>query len=222
LSHNRLSRHEIKEDSFVTWVLRAWEYIREHQNRFFTILVVILVAIAASLWLVNSRNQTKSEAKTQFAEALNAFSAGELRTAEEMFKQLADRFRGLEEGANSSYFAGKCAYEDGRFSHSIEHFQRYLDDAGDSGFFHDAAMEGLASAWENDDNYSAASDIYMQLADNMKTNTFMEMTYLRKAADTFKLSMNNDKAIEALQRLLELSSGTERRDIEIEIEILRI
>jgi tetratricopeptide (TPR) repeat protein len=202
-------------------VLRAWEYIREHQNRFFTILVVILVIIAGSLYFVNSRNQTKTEARTQFAEALTAFSTGELRTAEEMFKQLADRFRGLEEGVNSSYFAGKCAYEDGRYSHAIEHFQRYLDHAGKYTFFHDAAMEGLASAWENENNYASASEIYLQLADNMKTNTFMEMAYLRKAADTLKLSRNNEKAIEVLQRLLELSSGTERRDVEIEIEILQ-
>ena len=35
MAHKIRSRHDLKEDSFVTAVLKAKEYIYEHQNAFF-------------------------------------------------------------------------------------------------------------------------------------------------------------------------------------------
>ena len=43
MSHNRLSKHDIKEDNFVTTVLRAREFIYEHQNAFFAGLIAVIV-----------------------------------------------------------------------------------------------------------------------------------------------------------------------------------
>jgi len=221
LAHNRLSKHDIKEDNFVTTVLRTKEFIYEHQNAFFIGLVAVIVIIAGTLWMMNSREKTQESASTQFAEALSSFRSGDIKTAEEMFKIIDERFSGFEEGAYSAYLAGKCALEDGRNTHAIELFDSYLQRSGKYPFFHDAALEGLATAWENERDYVKASDAYIQLADDVKTNSFVETTYLRKAADALKLTDSRDKAIEILERLHELSSGMEKRDIEIEIEILR-
>jgi tetratricopeptide (TPR) repeat protein len=221
LSHNRLSKHDIKEDNFVTTVLRAKEYIYEHQNAFFIGLIAVVVIIAGSLWMMNSREQTRESASTQFAEALQSFRAGDIKTAEEMFKIIDERFGSLEEGAYAAYLAGKCALEDGRNTIALEYFESYLRRSGKYPFFHDAALEGVATAWENERDYLKASEAYLQLADDMKTNSFVESAYLRKAADALKMSDQREQAITVLERLLEQSSGLERRDIEIEIEILR-
>jgi outer membrane protein assembly factor BamD (BamD/ComL family) len=221
LSHNRLSKHDIKEDNFVTAVLRAKEFIYEHQNAFFAGLIAVIVIIAGVLWMSNSREKTRESAATQYAEALASFRSGDIKTAEEMFKIIDERFGGSEEGAYSAYLAGKCALEDGRNTHAIELFDTYLRRSGKYPFFHDAALDGIAIAWENERNYEKASEVYLRLAGDMKTNSFVETAYLRKAADALKMGDRREKAIEVLERLHELSSGIEKRDIEIEIEILR-
>ena len=221
MAHNRLSKHDIKEDNFVTTVLRAKEFIYTHQNAFFIGLVAVIVIVAGTLWMTNSREKTRESATTQFAEALDSFRSGDIKTAEEMFKIIDERFGGFEEGAYSAYLAGKCALEDGRNTHAIELFDSYIRRSGKYPFFHDAALEGIAVAWENERNYEKASDAYLQLADNMETNSFVETAYLRRAADVLKMSDRREKAIEILERLQELSTGIEKRDIEIEIEILR-
>ncbi len=221
MSYKRLSKHEIKEDNFVTVVLRAREFIYAHQNAFFIGLIAVIVIIAGVLWMSNSREKIRESASTQFAEALASFRSGDIKTAEEMFKIIDERFRGSEEGAYSAYLAGKCALEDGRNTHAIELFDSYLRRSGKHPFFHDAALEGLATSWENERNYEKASEAYLRLAGDMKTNSFVETAYLRKAADALKMSDRREKAIEILERLHELSSGIEKRDIEIEIEILR-
>ncbi len=221
MAQNRLSKHDIKDDNFVTAVLRAKEFVYVHQNAFFIGLIAVVVIIAGTLWMMNSREKTQDSASTQFAEALASFRSGDIKTAEEMFKIIDERFNGYEEGVYSAYLAGKCALEDGRNTHAIELFDSYLRRSRKYPFFHDAAMEGLATAWENERDYEKASDAYLQLADDMKTNSFVETAYLRKAADALKMSDRRERAIEVLERLHELSSGIEKRDIEIEIDILR-
>lgn len=221
MAHNRLSKHDIKEDSFVTAVLRAKEFIYTHQNAVFIGLVAVIVILAGVLWMSNSREKTRESAATQFAEALASFRNGDIITAEEMFKIIDQRFSRSEEGAYSAYLAGKCALEGGRNTQAIELFGDYLRRSGKYPFFHDAALEGLATAWENERNYEKASEAYLRLADDMKTNSFVETAYLRKAADALKMSDRREQAIEVLERLRELESGIEKRDIEIEIEILR-
>jgi tetratricopeptide (TPR) repeat protein len=221
LSHNRLTKHDLKEDNFVTTVLKAREYIYAHQNAFFVGLIAVIVIIAGALWMSGSREKTREEAAVQFAEALSSFRSGDIKTAEEMFKIIDERFGGMEEGAYASYLAGQCALEDGRNTHAIEYFQSYLDRSAKYPFFHDAALDGVATAWENERDYVKASEAYLRLADELRTNSFSEMAYLRKAADALKLAARREEAIEVLERLQDLSTGIEKRDIEIEIEILR-
>ena len=221
MAHNKLTKHDLKDDTFVTTMINAWEYFRRHQNTFFVILLAIVVVIAGSLWMAGARGRTHTEARTQYAEALAAFRNGEIKTAEEMFKIVTERYGTLEEGAYASYLAGKCALEDGRNTHAIELFQSYLDKAGKFPFFRDAALEGLAVAWENERDFGKAAEYYMKLADAPKTNSFMEAEYLRRAADVLKLAGRRDDAIEVLKRLEELSTGTDKRDIGIEIDVLR-
>ncbi|MDD3642136.1 MAG: tetratricopeptide repeat protein [Candidatus Krumholzibacteria bacterium] len=211
----------MKEDTFVTTMINAWEYVVRHQSAFFIGLIAVIVIVAGSLWMSGARSRTRTEARTQYAEALAAFRNGDLKTAEEMFKIITERYGNLEEGAYASYLAGKCALEDGRNTHAIEMFEGYLDSAGKHPFFRDAAMEGLAVAWENERDYAKAAEYYVGLADGAKTNSFMEAVYLRRAVDVLKLAAQRDKAVELLERLEELATGTEKRDIEIEINALR-
>lgn len=221
MAHHKLTKHEIKEDSFVTFVLKSWEYIRAHQNIFFFGLLTLIVVIVGSVWATSSRMRTRTTAESQFSEAIAAFRMGEFKTAEEMFKIVTERFPGLKEGAYASYFTGKCALIDGRNSHAVESFEKYLKESAKYPFFRDAAMDGIGTVYENERNYGKAAEIYVNLVNGLKTNTFLESEYLEKAAKTLKMSNQTDKAIEMYERLLDKSTGLDRRNVEIELEILR-
>lgn len=221
MAHKKLDKHDLKEDTFITFVLESWEYIRENQNKFFTGLIVLVVIVAGSFWVRNSRVQARLTAEAQFSEALTSFRDGQLKSAEELFGIIEDRFGSMKEGVYASYYIGKCALLEGRNAEAIESFQKYIDKAGKNIFFMDAAMEGMATAYENERNYERAAEIYLELVSSMKTNTFMEESYLRRAADMLKLSGQKEEAIEVLERLLDSLTGTEKRDVEIELRILR-
>jgi len=221
LTHNKLTRHELKEDSFVTFILGAWEYVRENQNKFFIGLVALIVVVAASIWTNNSRIQARADAEVQFSEALNSFRNGQIKSADELFRIVDDRFRNLQEGAYAAYFTGKCALIDSRNTEAIGFFESYLERAEKHPFFREAAMDGMATAYFNEREYNKAAEIYTELLNQIEDGSFKEKSYLKKAAEAFKLANKNNEAIEMLERLLEVTTGIDRRDIEIELDILR-
>ncbi|MBU8922729.1 MAG: tetratricopeptide repeat protein, partial [Bacteroidales bacterium] len=161
MSHNKLSRHELKEDSFVTFILEAREYLRENQNKFFAGLVVLIVVIAGAIWMNNSRMHAKASAEAQFSEALASYGAGQIKSAEEMFKIIDDRFGSMEQGACSLYFLGKIALADGRNAEATSYFEKYISMSSKYPFFKDSAREGLAVSYENARDYVKASEIYL-------------------------------------------------------------
>lgn len=221
MSHNKLSKHDLKDDNFVTYTLKAWEYLRENQNKFFIGLVILVVVAATAVWMGNSRTRARETAREQFSEALASFRTGQFKTAEEMFKIIEERYGSLEEGAAAPYFIGRCALLQGRNSDAVKSFEKYLGKASKQPFYRDAAMEGMAVAWENDRDYAKAADIYLELAESLKANTFMETTYLKRAADLLKLSNQNSRAVEVLEKLLARTKGKERIEIELELGALK-
>lgn len=217
----RISKRQLKEDTFIATTLKAWEYVRDHEKNFFIGLVVVVCIAAVAGWSAYAKKQGGLKASSQFADGLASFRQGDLKTAEDLFTNLAKQYGGRQEGAYASYFLGKCALETARYAEAVQAFDRYLMKSRAHPFFHDAAMEGKAIALESEHRYPEAGDLYLELAGKLETNSFMEKTYLRRSAENYRLGNQTQKAIEVLGTLLGKATGTERRDIEIELEILR-
>ncbi len=217
----RISKKQLREDTFIATTLKVWEYVRENERKFFIGLIVIACAVALAGWGVYTKKQSRGKASSQFADALASFRTGDFRTAEELFASVAKEHGGVEEGVYASYFLGKCNLESGKYLDAIQAFDRYIAKSGRHPFFHDAAAEGRAVALENEHRYLEAGDAYADLAKSIKTNRFMETAYLKRAAENYRRGDQTERAIEVLSALLAKTTGTERRDIEIELAILR-
>ena len=216
----KLSRKEIKRDPFVTATLNAWEYARDHQGTIFAGIIVVIVIVAAVLWMQGSWRGSKIEAVTQFSEALSAFRMGDTKTAEQLFAMVEENHGSMAEGVHAIYFIGKCALIEGNYTEAIESFNRYISKSNKYNDFRDAARDGKGIALMNQRRYAEAADLYSDLASSIETNTFMESTYLRRASESYKLSDQLDRAVEIMERLVEETTGVERRDLEVEIAIL--
>jgi tetratricopeptide (TPR) repeat protein len=221
LSSDRITKKQLKSDSFITSTLKAWEYARMHQNTLFVALVIIIVVIAGAVYIGNTRRQSREEARSLFGEALTYYMAGQVPAAEQRFEQVHDRASGSRESSFALYFLGKCALIEGRNLEAIEAFDSYLKAVSDSGFFRDAALAGKASALENERRFKEAAELYLGLARHPETNAFNKKEYLTSAALNFKKGHETDMALEAMEELLETATGIEKRDLEIEMAILR-
>jgi len=221
LSADRITKRQLKSDSFITNTLKAWEYARVHQNTIFVALVILIVVVAGVVWIGNSRRQSRERARGLFGEALTYYMAGQVPAAEQRFLQVAESAPGTREGTQALYFAAKCALLEQRNLEAIEAFDRYLDADSGRGFFRDAAVAGKATALENERRFAEAGALYLELARHPETTAFNKKGYLRSAAENFKRAHETASALEAMEELLDIVTGTEKRDLEIEMALLR-
>ena len=221
MSSDRITKKQLKSDSFITNTLKAWEYARVHQNTVFIALVILIVVVAGVVWIGNSRRQSHEQARGLFGEALTYYMSGQVPAAEQRFLQVHQSAPGTREGTQALYFAAKCALLEQRNLEAIEAFDRYLDADSGRGFFRDAAVAGKAAALENERRFSEAGALYLELARHPKTTDFNKREYLRSAAENLKKARETALALEAMEELLEIATGTEKRDLEIEIALLR-
>ena len=221
MSSDRITKKQLKSDSFITNTLKAWEYARMHQNTVFVALVIVVVVIAGVIWIGNSRRQSQEEARDLFGEALTYYMAGQIPAAGQRFEQMRDHAEGTREGLYALYFIGKCALIEERNLEAIEAFDSYLGSSPETHLFHDAALAGKAAALENERRFSEAARIYLELARNPETTAFNKRGYLQSAAENFKKGRETDMALEAMEELLDIATGIEKRDLEIEMALLR-
>lgn len=217
----KMSKKEIRGDTFLTNVLKAWEYIQDHQNQFFAAFIVIILIVAGSAYYINYRNQQREKALEYYSEALASLQKGDVQTANELFNEVAEKYDDTREGRYSVYFIGKCALAMGKNPLAIEKFEKYRKVCGKYDFFLDAAMAGKATALESTGKYEEAAKIYLDLVSNNHNTGFRKDSYLRKAADNYERANKNELAVDVLKRLLEHTDGQEQRRIEARIKILQ-
>jgi hypothetical protein len=82
-------------------------------------------------------------------------------------------------------------------------------------------LAGKAAALENERRFAEAAGLYLDLARNPGRNAFNKKEYLQSAVENFKKGHETGMALEAMEELLELSTGIEKRDLEIEMALLR-
>lgn len=221
MAADRITKKRLKQDSFVTTTLRAWEYAREHQNTVFVLLLILVVVIAGAIWVNQSRRQSREIVTQRFGEALAYLRIGALPSAEQTFRLIHEQSPRSREGIYSLYFIGKCALVERRSLEAIEAFDSYLEAGTHFKLFHDAAVAGKASGLENERRYEEAAELYLGLARDPVTNAFFKKEYLQDAAKNFEKAHNIDRALEVMEQLLDLTTGVERRDLEIEMTVLR-
>jgi outer membrane protein assembly factor BamD (BamD/ComL family) len=217
----KMSKKEIRGDTFLTNVLKAWDYVQDHQNQFFAAFIVVILIVAGSTYYINYRNQQREKALEYYSEALASFQKGDVPTANELFTEVTEKYDDTREGIYSIYFIGKCALAMGKNPLAIEEFERYREKCGKYDFFLDAAIAGKATAMESEGRYEEAAKIFSDLASNINNNEFVKDSYLRRAADNYEKANKNEMAVDVLKRLLEQTDGRERRRIEVKIKILQ-
>lgn len=221
MSADRITKKQLKSDSFITNTLRAWEYARMHQNTVFVTLLILVVVIVGFVWVGNSRRQEKGRIQGLFGEGLTYYMSGQIPAAEQRFLQVHEGARGTREGTRALYFAATCALLERRNLEAIETFDSYLEEDSGKGFFHDAAIAGKATALENEGRYAEAGQLYLDLARHPETTEFNKSEYLRSATENFKRGNETAMALEAMEELLAIAIGIEKRDLEIEMALLR-
>lgn len=160
----RITKKQIKEDPLVTTYFKSIDFVKEHQQKITTGLIVILAVVVLLVMLGRSKRTANFNASEQLAKANTELSQNKTQEAIDILLNMIDNYSGTKSAANGVYLLAKAYYEKGDYDKSLLHFENYLDDYGDDKILASAAFSGVAASYEQLGRYQEAADNYKKSA----------------------------------------------------------
>lgn len=194
-------RHELREDTVVTFYARVTEYVAEHRSLMLgiggAVLAGVLLLVGLSFWRANQQRQ----AIDAMGFAVRAYENGEYRTALDGesasdivgLLAVADRYGSTDAGNLARFYSADALFRLGLYEESLEHF-RDFDKSDD--FLGAAAYAGEAAILEIEGDHGTAAERYLRAA-RAYENEVSSPDYLTKAARAFENAGNYAAALSA-------------------------
>lgn len=170
---HRIRKHEMKEDSFVTFAFRAQEMVLKRQ-RPIMIGFGLLVVLIAGLWFLSlSDRSAESAADRVMAEAYGLVQTNDMAGAEALYTRVIDVHSGTSGAREARFYLANLYFVQSEWSKAIEQYERYVDDHSDY------AAGRTAAAWMAiGDSYQALSDHTQALSNYSRALAVESADYL--------------------------------------------
>lgn len=203
----KLTKRQIKEDKFTTFVLSSKEYVLENWQFFAIGLVVLVLIITGISYYFGSKSGQTQEAAVRFARALLDYRNGNNQVAILSFSQILDDFGGDEVAEQSTFLLGKLNYESRNYPEAIRYYEMYLSKYRVNNLNRAASLAGIAASYENQGQYDAAAPKYAEAFDEFPEGP-LAGDYQYSAMRCYLELGDKAKAEEHFDRIKELWPGT--------------
>jgi len=196
----RITKRQMKQDSFITTALKSSEYIQNNKQYFIGALIGVLAIFLIAYYVNYSNKQNVIEAENMFGQAGIAQAIGQDTLAVGYYKDIMENY-------GSTIYAGKACYALGQLYFTGDncdslnlYFNKYLDSYGEDVLTRGAAYEGLAICAEKNGDFASAAKLYMQAAETAGSELHSPR-YLMRAGSNFSLAGMAAEAVDAYRRV---------------------
>ena len=138
----RTTRQELKEDKFVEYTLRAYDFVKNNVRLVIAIVAAVVVLVGAFAIYQYQKEKKGAEASLAFGKALELFNKAEEEwndpektgASKEKFQQAKDKFQTIcNEYASTNYgdeaffYNAKCAYVLRKYEDTIGNFEKVVE-----------------------------------------------------------------------------------------------
>ena len=161
----KLTKRQIKEDKFTTFVLSTKERVEENWQFWVIGALAVVLVIVGAVYLINSGKNREHEAALKLAEAQSQYRDAQIDVAMLTLTQLLDRYEGTAAARQGRLFLARINYEQKNYAEAQRYFEEFLARVKDDPLNRAAALGGLGAVLENQGEYAAAAEKYAQAAD---------------------------------------------------------
>ena len=153
----KLTKRQIKEDKFTAFMLTSKQQFNENWQFYVIGIVVVILAVVAIGYYIDSEEQSKVEAAQRYARALSEYRSGNSQLAIMSFSELIENYSGDEVTDQATFLLGKINYESRNYPEAIRYWEQYLSEFKDSRLNRAAALAGIGACFENQGDYASAA-----------------------------------------------------------------
>lgn len=202
-TQHRIRKHEMKEDSFVTFAFRAQEFIQTHQRMLLAGLGG-LVALVAGIWIFSSTSRSSEEQGEQLlAQAFARVQQNDMPGAASLYQQVSEEFGGTSASREAVFYLANLRFVEEQWVDAIASYELYLKDysAFDPGR-NAAARAAIGDAHQALGDHASALASYEE-ALRIEGADYLRSEILLAAARSALASKNSEQATSYADRLFE-------------------
>ncbi len=198
-------RHEMRQDTVVTFYARAWEYVDRNRTLAIGVLAgLVLLAVGIVGYFLYQGVQGE-KAQGLLAQALAVYDEGNYRLALDGDEntigllEVADEYGGSDAGNLAHFYAGDALYRLGEYDEALDHFEDFDIESNVVGA---GAYAAMAAIYENKEEYERAGDLYRRAA-SVFPNELTSPQYLLQAGRAYETAGEYDDARDAYESIRE-------------------
>lgn len=152
----KLTKREIKEDKFATFMLTAKDRVTDNWQ--FTAIgaaVVVLLA-AAVIFFISNQRTSRVEASEKFANAQMEYRSGNTQVAVSALNQIVSDYSG-ETAKSALFLLGRISYETKNYPEAVRYWEQFADKYKSDRLNYAAALAGVAACNENQAQFVQAA-----------------------------------------------------------------
>ncbi|HEQ98896.1 MAG TPA: hypothetical protein ENO22_06100 [candidate division Zixibacteria bacterium] len=225
----RLTKRQMKEDKFVTGLLKSQEYFNRNRTQILLGIAGLIVVILVAVLLIANARSSEQAAQNQYGDAsmavrefFNTFEMDQnqdgipdgnldsaltiLSSAKAEFEGILQQHGGSDMAKFATFYLGSISFKLGDYAEAEKYYRMFLDKYHISEGFEAAAKMGLAGCKEALRDFEGAGMLYMEVAEDYPDFP-QKLDVLRKAAINLAQAGLNDQALMAF-KLLEESDAS--------------
>lgn len=153
----KLSKRQIKEDKFTAFMLHAKHQLEENWQFYLIGVVVVILAVVATIYYTNNRETRKQDAADRYAAAVREYRTGNTQLATMGLNELVEEYSGDQSAEQALFLLGNINLETRNYAEAIRFYQMYVDKYRDNKLNRAAAFAGMAASQENQGAYPDAA-----------------------------------------------------------------
>jgi tetratricopeptide (TPR) repeat protein len=197
----KLTKRELKQDKFVTFTLKAKDFLEENSKLLIRAGIGLLILIILASFYYRSKRSANIEANSLLGEAQLASQLGDLDREETVLTRLVEDFDGVKSSGQGCFLLAKLYWEREDFENAKKYFKKYIDDYADDNLLFSGALAGYADCLNHEGLKSEAADYYERAA-RVDRSLPSTASYLFSAALAYYEVEDFDKAKKIAEDLI--------------------
>jgi len=205
---HRISKHQMKEDSFVTFAFRAQEYIQTHQKPFIIGLVVIVGVLLGAWFWSSSSQKAERQAEQEMTAAFARVQQNDMEGAAQVYQKVMAEHSGTTAARESEFYLANLYFVQKKWQDAIDTYAHWAGKyGGDNPARRAAAYAAIGDAHLQLGEYDQALEYY-EKALNIKEADYLAEGILYSAAEAALLKGDTTAAKSYADRLFERNGNS--------------
>jgi len=166
MKHNvKITKREMKEDKFTTFILLAKDYVTERWQFVAGGVAAVVIIIGAIILMQSQQGKKDAAAMDIYNRAMGELRSGNSQLAIVDFKSIVDDYGSTSHAKMAAFNLANAYFAARNYPEAKTAFENYLDKYSDSEYFMTSAMAGIADCLAGTEDFKAAADKYREIAE---------------------------------------------------------